>query len=144
MRSRKSLEEVFNMPDVVKDFIDNGIETEPRTQAIGDKAPSGKGPKPARDRKVIDMEEGRSQGGSKPVPAIGREVAWQEPAAAVNLTRTYAKATVQKTIRFHPKIIAEVEALIRQQEATGEKPDSFQQIQNEALELWLSHHRESE
>lgn len=144
MRSRKTLEEVFNMPDAVKDFIDKGIETDSQSQGPSEKLPGRKGPKAAQDRKVIDMEEGRSQGSSKPVPATSRAAVRQEPAAAVDLTRTYAKATVQKTIRFHPKIIAEVEAVIRQQEVSGEKPISFQQIQNEALELWLTHHRETE
>ena len=53
------------------------------------------------------------------------------------MQRLLAKATVQKTVRFQPKLIAQMETWIREQEARGENSFSFQQIQNEALKLWL-------
>jgi hypothetical protein len=52
----------------------------------------------------------------------------------------YAKATVQKTIRFHPRLIAELEAHMRKQELDGGNPIPFQQVQNEALDLWLENY----
>ncbi|QDV43896.1 hypothetical protein Enr13x_37560 [Stieleria neptunia] len=56
------------------------------------------------------------------------------------MLRTFAKATVQKTVRFQPKLIADLEAWQRKQETMGEIPASFQRIQNEALRLWLEKH----
>ena len=53
------------------------------------------------------------------------------------LRSALSKATVQKTVRFHPKLIAQLDAYTRAEEARGERAKSFQQIQNEALELWL-------
>jgi hypothetical protein len=53
------------------------------------------------------------------------------------MNRMLSKATVQKTVRFQPRLIAQMEAWVKRQEAGGENPPSFQQIQNEALKLWL-------
>ncbi len=50
---------------------------------------------------------------------------------------TYAKATIQKTVRFRPELISKLERWSRNQQASGQSPKSFQQIQNEALSLWL-------
>lgn len=56
------------------------------------------------------------------------------------MLRALAKATVQKTVRFQPTLIADLEAWQRKQEKRGETPASFQRIQNEALRLWLEKH----
>jgi hypothetical protein len=53
------------------------------------------------------------------------------------MQRLLAKATVQKTVRFQPKLIAQMETWIREQEARGENSFSFHQIHNEALKRWL-------
>lgn len=50
---------------------------------------------------------------------------------------THIKATVQKTVRFKPALIAKLEAWVKDREARGVQVPSFQQIQNEALGLWL-------
>ncbi|MCS7466301.1 hypothetical protein NZK35_06380 [Stieleria sp. ICT_E10.1] len=53
------------------------------------------------------------------------------------MSRTLAKSVIQKTVRFKPTLIAQLEDWIRRQEADGNVQTTFQQIQNEALELWL-------
>lgn len=53
------------------------------------------------------------------------------------LNRAMSKATIQKTIRFSPELIAQVETWRTQQLESGNQPKSFQQIQQEALADWL-------
>jgi hypothetical protein len=51
---------------------------------------------------------------------------------------TLSKATIQKTVRFNPQLIARWEQLAQSTRENGGIPASFQQVQNEALEMWLS------
>lgn len=50
---------------------------------------------------------------------------------------TLSKATIQKTVRFNPQLIAKWEQRTQIERENGKTPKSFQQVQNEALELWL-------
>lgn len=67
----------------------------------------------------------------------GKAAASKSRQTSEEMLRTFAKATVQKTVRFQPKLIADLEAWQRKQERMGDIPASFQRIQNEALRLWL-------
>jgi hypothetical protein len=139
MSKRRTAEEAFNVPTSVKDFIDHGVRPHDRSvpsttvsvehEMNADTAPSGE--------KVIDLDEERHAPATARRASRGRGGVEAPRASTHELSRTYAKATVQKTIRFHPRLIAELEAYTRQQELDAEKPLALQQVQNEALDLWL-------
>ncbi len=79
---------------------------------------------------------------SRPKRRLGKERRAKTPKerpdeSPQEMLRTFAKATVQKTVRFQPTLIAKLDAFQREQERSGRMPASFQRIQNEALELWL-------
>ena len=59
------------------------------------------------------------------------------PTTTPSLDRIMSKATIQKTIRFSPNLIAQVETWQAEQLETGKQPMSFQQIQQLALEEWI-------
>jgi hypothetical protein len=50
---------------------------------------------------------------------------------------TLSRATIQKTVRFQPELVAELESLNHHKSQQGERPLSFQEVQNEALRMWL-------
>ena len=138
MSKRRTAEEAFEMPASVKDFISHGVQESGNVQASTPK------PEPSMDRsqsmpheKVIELDEERQVHTTTRRTGQGHRASRSPQSSPDDLTRTYAKATVQKTIRFHPRLIAELEAYSRQLELDAEKPLAFQQIQNEALDLWL-------
>jgi hypothetical protein len=143
MSKRRTAEEALSIPTAVQDFIERGVLLKDTTASAdtGNAAADVQSDKNQTDPKVIDL------GSERQPPLISRKRSSQTkptpdlPSTSLdNLSRTYAKATVQKTIRFHPKLIAELEAHTRKQELDGEKPIPFQQVQNEALDLWLERH----
>jgi hypothetical protein len=139
MSKRRTAEEAFNVPTSVKDFIDHGVRPVnrlvPSTTVSVEREMNVD--QPTSGEKVIDLDEERHAPATARRASRGRGAVDAPQASTHELSRTYAKATVQKTIRFHPRLIAELEAYTRQQELDGEKPLAIQQIQNEALDFWL-------
>jgi hypothetical protein len=140
MSKRRTAEEALNIPTAVQDFIEHGmLVTEAKRLANDNNAAIDvRSSAKKTDANVIDLESERA------APPISRRRSTQNkpgpeapPTSLDDLTRTYAKATVQKTIRFHPKLIAELDAYLRSVERGGGKPVTFQSVQNEALALWL-------
>jgi hypothetical protein len=59
-----------------------------------------------------------------------------------NASPIHSKARVQKSIRFRPAIVAELEEHLRSLEFAGNQR-SLQDVMNDALELWLQTHARS-
>ena len=137
MSKRRSAEEALNLPASVKQFIDRGIDAADSQSRPLAMQVSGLNP---RNRKSSSCHWNIRRSLHPSRDSRGAERAALRPASAIELSRTYAKATVQKTIRFDPQLIAELEAYTRERELHGEKPVTLQQIQNEALDLWLEKH----
>jgi hypothetical protein len=137
MSKRRTAEEAFEIPASVQEFIERGVHSSAKSAPADSPiaTPQADASHSPRNEKVIDLDEERH------VPSTTGRVNLKRGSSRSplpdDLTRTYAKATVQKTIRFHPKLIAELDAHTRQQELDAEVPKAFQQIQNEALDLWL-------
>jgi hypothetical protein len=143
MSKRRTAEEAFEMPASVQDFIDRGVQDSSRSMlaAMTVAVPATELVQSKPREKVIELaEERQPQSTTTRRANMGRGALRVPQSSPDDLTRTYAKATVQKTIRFHPRLIAELDAYTRQHELDAEKPKAFQQIQNEALDLWLDQH----
>ncbi len=105
---------------------------------------SSKQTPPASDNSVVDVND-ETDSASEPKftnknserRSSRNSVSFQ---STDELQRLLSKATVQKTVRFQPRLIAQLETRIKRQEAGGDNPPSFQQIQNEALKFWLDEH----
>lgn len=137
---RRTAEDVFEMPDPVKKFIDQGLQT---THDQQNAQPTAVNPhdtltESASSSRVVNMSHGRA---THTGPREGKHQSAlppvQPPSAPLPVERAYARATVQKTIRFHPRLIAELDAYLRDQNLHEERPVSIQHVQNEALDLWL-------
>jgi hypothetical protein len=136
---RRTAKDVFEMPDPVRTFIAQGVQTPPiadtlQSQVTDEPLASLAPPKNAR---IVEMGRARS-----PEPRTGNartraKSPSPSPVPTVPVERAYAKATVQKTIRFHPRLIAELDAYFREQMVNHDRPVSIQHVQNEALDLWL-------
>ncbi|MEZ6103774.1 MAG: hypothetical protein R3E01_32920 [Pirellulaceae bacterium] len=111
---------VFNSPGNV------AVELEPtESEALDDTV--------AHERKTPVRKTAK-----KPSRQPKSETAESAEIASSVLIAAMAKASVQKTIRFRPALIAEWESYVHNQRLTGAKPMTFQDVQNEALELWLN------
>jgi len=90
-------------------------------------------------QKVVHMERDnnannqRAKGKSK---SSSRDAITPSP----ELKHAYSQSRIQKTVRFRPKLIAELQKYFREQEAAERDVPSFQDVQNDALELWLQKH----
>ena len=89
-----------------------------------------------------DIEDFIATGSSKPrhKKQVRRRLKKKKPLSPINpsFSRAMAKATIQKTIRFSPELIAQVEQWQAEQLSSGQLAMSFQQIQQEALREWLA------
>ena len=89
-----------------------------------------------------DIEDFIATGSSKPrrKKQVRRRIRKKTRTSMPNpsLDRIMSKATIQKTIRFSPELIAQVEQWQAEQLSSGQLAMSFQQIQQEALREWLA------
>lgn len=123
--SKRTVEEALQEGTKVKEFISRGIPGKNPKLKI---APESK-PTEAEAAQKPKLKRRRPKNQSTPRSTL---------TPPDDLARTLAKATIQKTVRFHPNLIAQLDVLVRADEARGKRPRSFQQIQNEALQLWLN------
>ena len=145
---RRTAEDALEISGDVKDFIargfvdnttqrestessDAGAEPANDTQAATEKGNTDRPSKGATSRKPGKSTRSRRS------QTTGRGHAYE-----YENSRAHAKATVQKTVRFQPSLIARLEHWIRVLEDRGEGAPSFQQVQNDALKLWLEKHAE--
>ena len=88
-----------------------------------------------------DIEDFIATGSSKPrrKKQVRRRIRKKTRTSMPNpsLDRIMSKATIQKTIRFSPELIAQVEQWQAEQLSSGQIAMSFQQIQQQALREWL-------
>ena len=139
MVERRSAGEALSLTPPVEEFIARGVPNgEPGSVSSADQEsvdpPKGKTKRIHRPKSPDSSSRRPRSAGKrkhKKTPKPETETVTEA------LLQTYAKATVQKTVRFQPKLIAEFEELTRTQQLSGEKPKSFQDAQNEALALWL-------
>ena len=92
MTKRRTAEEVFNMPDPVKRFIDHGVSAARGTR----KGETANG-KAEENPKVIELDESRS---ALTTLSTASDQSHTDPGLhqgqSVDLARTYAKARIQK------------------------------------------------
>ena len=134
MSKRRTAEDALNMPSNVRQFIAQGRPSAQKGHAVPDQQSEASDSDDTNDE-LQDAEPNGGRPSRKP-----RRSAKQRSRpnhSEHDLARTYAKATVQKTVRFQPKLIADWEAHVRTLEDAGQTSKPFQQMQNEALELWL-------
>ena len=137
---RRTAAEAFQIPAAVDEFISSGVQLGARSTEKQDNdqlRSQGKGkgtPKRRRQRKVASQN---GEASFKRRTSNRREPHDDELG---ELARLLDKASVQKTVRFHPTIIARLNEYARLRAASGAPSMSFQQIQNEALQLWLDTH----
>lgn len=134
---RKTAGEALKLAPNVDAFIRRGVPGKnelsraSRAEDVGpdvsESGPANSSGDVSRDKPRRRRSSGRKSRAEKETAASDRE----------DLLRTLARATVQKTVRFQPQLIAEFDALVRTEVAAGRKPKSFQEVQNEALKLWL-------
>ncbi len=136
-KRRRSATEALDVPVKIQEFITKGL---PNTQ---DSDPTS-GPLAINDPQVAvkGVSENNSNWRERPKHRRTRQSKntpkrSSDQTISEDVSRAYAKATIQKTVRFRPEIVAELDALVREEEATGKQPKSFQQIQNEALAMWI-------
>jgi hypothetical protein len=145
VKERRSAADALALSPQIEEFIAKGItptvSTTPSEKVVQMKAdPEIRLTESDKEELLPNMESHESAGQiRKPSRQPERRVAARSQSFQTpdEMQRLLAKATVQKTVRFQPKLIAQMEAWIRDQEARGENSFSFQQIQNEALKLWL-------
>ncbi len=125
---RRTVADALDTDDKIGQFISNGLanlSTESSEASPSVESAGLDGGEPAKDAPSKQPER-KNRSVSKP-----RKISDEQ------LSRTLAKSVIQKTVRFKPTLIAQLEDWIRRQEADGNVQTTFQQIQNEALELWL-------
>lgn len=154
VKERRTAADALALSPQIEDFISKGIsssiQSEKQSPRVEEKVEKTS---PVRlvdsdpadtEKEPIEREVHETMGSSpkrkQPSVAVERKETKQPVgyANADEMQRLLSKATVQKTVRFQPRLIAQMEAIIRNQEARGEAPMSFQQIQNDALKLWLA------
>jgi hypothetical protein len=145
VKERRSAADALALSPQIEEFIAKGITptvAEPRSEKVV-QMKTDPDTRSAESETESDLPSTESQETAgqikKPSRQPERRVAARSQSFQTpdEMQRLLAKATVQKTVRFQPKLIAQMEAWIREQEARGENSFSFQQIQNEALKLWL-------
>lgn len=128
-RERLTVSDALDSEDTISQFISNGLETPSATDNADDSNETS-------SRDAGDSDQVRSASSprarkKKDRPSEPREISDEQ------LSRTFAKSVIQKTVRFKPTLIARLEGWLRHQELSDHPQKTFQQIQNEALELWL-------
>ena len=121
MHERKTAFDAINS-DSVHAFIKSGPKTDVQTQPAEAPRLESDGDQLLHDQQIRQTEPPR-----------------MEPSTQ---SRTFAKARIQKSIRFRPELIDQLEQLIVQLELSGNDVPSIQSVMNEALAMWL-HSRDS-
>jgi hypothetical protein len=135
-RQRRTAAEAMALPTSVEQFITRGVPNM-ATPATSRNPLANENSRQEPVGRQDDQPEGDHGFGSSRKPRKVPRQQSRQTSGHDDLTRMLAKATVQKTVRFQPRLVAEWEAYVRRQEASGHATKPFQQVQNEALELWL-------
>ena len=131
--SRRNATEALQHAARVEDFISNGVHVKIKTpNEIGQVEPTDSQEQENANQSKTDRQPQRKARRKSSKPRVDL------PTDSASLA--LAKATIQKTVRFNPKLIARWERLAHSKRASGQTPASFQQVQNDALALWLSKH----
>lgn len=152
VKERRSAADALALSPQIEDFITRGITTPsdaakqslsiaPKLDKESATLESSKQTPPVSDNSVVDLNDETDSTSEPKFASRNSDRRSSKSSMSFQTTdemqRLLSKATVQKTVRFQPKLIAQLETWIKRQEAGGDNPPSFQQIQNEALKLWL-------
>lgn len=125
-------DEARNMFDSIVDLVD--------AETGSNESPSAEETTEKPKRKAGEGNQ-KSEKPRKPAQSISRSsraptTTQIDDSSRPELLRAHSKARVQKSVRFRPALIAELDEHLRSLEIAGQER-SIQDVMNEALELWL-------
>lgn len=136
MVERRSAAAALDVDSRIKDFISAGVPAKPQVVSVveepADVPVAGSGKEDAVTGKEPERPV-RKKSASKE-----RRTEFQATIASPAYAQTLARARIQKSVRFLPKLIAGFEEYCQHETLAGRKPISIQDALNEALDNWLN------
>jgi hypothetical protein len=116
-------------------------------EAVGEVelSPERSAPKPNRDsgsQKVVSFggkADTEVDSAKRKSPKREPKRAGQNDAAAT-LARGLTRPLVTKTVRFRPQLAEALNRIVLQNKLAGKKPDTIQDVVNEAAQAWVKNH----
>jgi len=130
-KPRRHVRETLELDSKIESFIKQGVAESGDTEKASQQSQNSEKGKPnsANENSHPQISRKRNSKANIRFSQSTKNAKWADAA--------YSKATIQKTVRFNPHLIARWENFVESKRAAGESPSSFQQAQNEAFQLWL-------
>jgi len=110
---------------------------------VGDRQPDATAnPAKAKMENVVSLDQPAERPRQRSKPKSKREQSsydHSDPAAA--LARGLTRPLVTKTVRFRPELAEALNRVVLENKLAGKKPDTIQDLVNEATEAWVSTRR---
>ena len=138
MNKRVGAAEALEITPEIKDFISAGVPQQalPNTESESRQNPTEQ----RSDQRISTVADapGRGNTGVPPKKKASSPKTPKKSIAQPRPDRVHSKARVQKTVRFLPHLITQLDEYLRALPLGQEL--SFQDVANEALQMWLDRH----